>query len=254
MDGNRRAHPAGPQTPVPSTEALRVSEREMTATLLADAFGEALAQGVFLAARGAALAEVRAWTRRQLPALEHDLPGLFGADTPYRGPSVATLQTAAEIGYEARRAFEARERGEEPDVIAPRGYSRATLPPHPEWLEHEARELVGAHASACEFEGLTPLDPDLVLESARDLKGTTLYSVITDQGVHRVRSSFLRDPEDGRLYQLIVVREGRETTIYRRYCGETDSHPVLVGFRTEELDFLREAFSRIQAELTPRGV
>lgn len=65
-----------------------------------------------------------------------------------------------------------------------------------------------------------------------------------DDGRRQVRTSWIRDHDDGCIYQWCVVRRGAEVSIGRRWAGET-SPTVELSLRTAEAELLSEMLAQV---------
>lgn len=78
-----------------------------------------------------------------------------------------------------------------------------------------------------------------------------IANYIDEEGVHHVRSDWLRDGEEGVLSQIIVMRTGETVTIYRRYAGAMTAEPVTGFFSAQEAAFLQRAFVAMEDARRP---
>lgn len=65
-----------------------------------------------------------------------------------------------------------------------------------------------------------------------------------DDGRRQVRTSWIRDHDDGRIYQWCVVRRGTEVFVGRRKAGE-NSPTVELSLRTAEAELLSEMLAQV---------
>lgn len=201
---------------------IELKEVDALRTLIREAFvaGRAYHANGLTAAHGAR------WVRARVGRLAEDAPSIFGARGQYRTAGLGTLRYALERGYEDHQA-------------------RPLVPPSPEKLDQIADEIVSSFFMACLYEQPGEVDEKDLLDPPA-LRAEPHFSVIDDNGEHRILSEFFQD-EDGRLYQLRVIRRDDEVTVFRRYCGSRDSIPVAGGFTETEMNFLALAFAEIRA-------
>ncbi|HUX17471.1 MAG TPA: hypothetical protein VMW52_13425 [Phycisphaerae bacterium] len=221
-----------------------------TVTALVPIFAQAVATGVMLAADQAPLQTLRQWAKGQLATAAVTLPAIFGEGASHRALAVGALRAALDWGFEARKALEAKRRGDVPPSSAPDGFDRATLPPSQAWLDRQAAELVRYLAVSMGIEGLDPVDPKHLFAAPAETP-EIVVSHVDDVGVHEVRSSYLSDPATNRLYQLVIVRESQRVRVYRRGCAQTTKVEVTDGFTLLELELLAQAFNQIVGEFQP---
>jgi len=205
-----------------ATVDIRVEQVDVLRRYIRDAFlaGRAYAAAKLSPAHGAL------WLRARLAKLAEEAPSIFGSRGQYRTAGLATLRYALDRGHDDYQV-------------------RPMTEPTDEKLERLADEVVSSFFVACLYERPGDVDENDILNPP-EIRAEPFYSVITDDGIHRIRSDFFED-EDGRLYQLIVVRDGNEVTVLRRYCGATDVIPVSGGFTETEMNFLALAFAEIRA-------
>lgn len=196
-------------------------------TVLREALGDAFLFGRDLAKAGIGPARGTVRVRQQVADLVDGAPELFAEGSVFRKAAIAALKAAIDSGHEDYSAS--------PD-----------LGPGRQGLEAVVDSLLESFFMGASLEGLASVTEGDLLE-VPELDVAVVHSHIDDDGVHRVRSDFLRDDE-GALYQLIVVRAGEDITVYRRYSGDTEATPVLGGVSTQEANFLSLAFAEIRAE------
>lgn len=219
-------HANHPHEAASDTSDIRVEEIDVLRQLIREAFiaGRAYHANRLSAAHGAR------WVQARVARLAEEAPSIFGAIGQYRTAGLATLRYALERGYDDHQ--------ESPNI-----------PPTAEKLDRFADEVVSSFFMACLYERPGEVSEQEILEPP-ELRAEPRFSVITDEGIHRIRSDFFQD-EDGRLYQMIVVRDGADITVFRRYCGATEVLPVAGGFTETEMNFLALAFAEIRASRTP---
>lgn len=189
---------------------------------------EALDVGARSAAQGLSTNSAPRWLRTMVSRLEIEAPEYFIEGSRYRSPAIATLQAAFHMGHQAWE--------EE---------SAGILQRTPEWYEDTIDMLISGFCLSIVVEGLLPVDEKEYLDPP-ELQAAPVYSVITDEGVQRVASDWMRD-EEGQMYQLIVVRAHGETTLYRRRMEGKAVDPVpLTALSDQELNFLSLAFAELR--------
>lgn len=196
-------------------------------SVLRDALSAALVYGRQLAKSSLSPMIGSRWIRAKIADLAEDAPDIFASGSNFRKAAIAALKAAIVEGHESYQ--------DSPE-----------LPPSKARFEHHLDALLESFFLGSVLEDLADIDEGDLLDPP-ELSAQPIYSVIDDAGIHRIRSNFMRD-EDGSLYQLIVVRDREDITIYRRYSGDTDATPVLGGYTTTEANFVSMAFAEIRSE------
>lgn len=233
-------------SPVPALFAQNPALRNA----LREALEECVVAGIRFFHAGEDVQRISAWTRGRVGEIRYAFPALFGHGERIETSIASTLRVAVDFGFEAAEARQAIEEGREPRRGAMDGVRGATPSPDGAWLQRVVDPFYVGLAMDAEREDLEVVEADDVLTNPTD-RPFKHYEVVSDEGIHRIRSGYIPDlGGTGQLYQLIVARKGREISVYRRYCGRSESEPVLGGYTLAEISFLEEAFREINAAVS----
>lgn len=214
--------------PIAATHAVSTDLLTRLQVLLRDA----LDAGARFAAQGMKPSSSPRWLRAAVERMAIEAPEYFVPGSRYRSPAIATLQAAFHMGHQAwhEEASGARIRT-------------------PQWYQDTIDMLISGFCLSIVVEGLLPVDEGEYLDPP-ELRSAPVYSIITDDGIQRVASDWM-EAEDGRRYQIVVVRAHGETTIYRRWLDSGSIDPVpLAALTDQELNFLSLAFAELRAART----